>query len=295
MNKKLVNIEAIEKFLGPVQEVQLRNNDNYIADKIAMFMPITGFCDFAVGAVHAHPSYQFVLPFNDQIAFQIGPRLVPTRPKMLLALSPDLPHKEVLADRFPRYIAIFIDKDFFAEQLSQYPGTHDIFFNGDFIPIQPNLMVTVKEFILEADNQMAGSETVLLAASLKICHIIIRSLLGIRQQNEKISHRWEIDRTIEYMHSNLDKKITVEELAVFANMSLSHYMRIFKKETGQSNISYLNQVRLERVKRLLLEGGKSITEIALECGFSSSAYLSYSFYNKYKMSPTDFQKSFAKR
>ena len=294
MKERSKDISTIEKFLGPVQEVQLKQNDSFIAEKIAMFMPVTGFCDFAIGAVHAHPSYLFILPFNEQIAFQIGKRLVPTQPKMLLALSPDIPHKEVPADRFPRYIAIFIDKDFFSEQLSQYHKTHDIFFNGDFIPIQPNLMVTVKEFILEADNQMAGSETVLLAASLKICHIIIRSLLGIKEHNDKISRRLEIDLTIEYMHSNLDKKITVEELAKIANMSLSHYTRTFKKETGQSSISYLNQIRLERVKRLLLEGGKSITEIALECGFSSSAYLSYAFFHKYKLSPTDFQKSFVK-
>lgn len=295
MDENLANLEAVEKFIGPVQEAQLRSTDNFIADKIAMFMPVSGFCDFAVGAVHAHPSYQFVLPFNDQVAFKIGPRLVPTQPKMLLALSPDIPHKEVVADRFPRYIAIFIEKMFFAEQLNQYPETQDVYFSGDFIPIPPNLMATVKEFILEADNQTAGSKTVLLAASLKISHSIIRSLLGFRHSNNKITHRWEIDQTIEYMHSNLGEKITIEELAKIAHMSLSHYIRTFKKETGQSSISYLNRIRLERVKRLLLEGEKSITEIALECGFSSSAYLSSSFYHKFKLSPTDFQKSFAKR
>ncbi len=295
MDEKLANLEAIEKFIGPCEVAQLSKTDNFIADKIAMFIPVSGFCDFAVRAVHAHPSYQFVLPFNDQVAFEIGARFIPTQPKMLLALSPDIPHKEVVADRFPRYVAIFIDKIFFDEQLNQYPRTNNLYFNGDLIPITPNLMATVKEFIIEADNQMAGSETVLLAASLKICHSIIRSLLEIRHRNDKITYRWEIDRTIEYMHSNLDKKITVKELASIANMSLSHYIRTFKKETGQSSISYLNQIRLERVKRLLLEGEKSITEIALECGFSSSAYLSSSFYHKFKLSPTDFQKSFAKR
>lgn len=254
-------------------------------------MPVSGPCEYAVTALHSHPSYLFVLPFNDRVSFKIGSQDIMTEPNKLLALAPNTPHNEVITDRFPRYIAIFIDKLFFEEQLDHYPITEDIYFGG-FIPIPPSFLNIIKEFMLEVDNQIPGSESVIYAINLKICHLIIRSVLKLSHKHDKVTHRLEINRTLEYMYSNFDERITIEDLAVIAHMSPSHYARTFKKEIGQSSISYLNEIRLEHVKRFLLEGDKSITEIALECGFSSPAYLSSSFYNKFKLSPTDYQKLF---
>lgn len=165
----------------------------------------------------------------------------------------------------------------------------NVYFNGDFIPEPPSFLHNIKEFMLEVDNDMLGAQSIIHATNLKICHSLIRSMLHLEHKQDKITHRLEIDKSIEYMHSNLDQKITVESLAKTAHMSPSYYSRTFKKETGQSCISYLNQIRLERVKRLLIEGDKSITEIALDCGFNSSAYLSSSFYRQYKLSPTEYQ------
>jgi len=289
MSQNLTNLEAVEKLLGPIRKEQLNNTDNFISDKVAMFMPVLGFCDYAVTAMHSHPSYHFILAFNDQVLFKIGSRNVIAKPKMLLVISPNVLHKEIIVNKFPRYIAIFIDKQFFEEQMCQYSMKRTLDFDVNLIPLPNNFLATIKEFMIEVDNQIPGWESVSLANNLKICHYLIRSILNLNQKQDKITHRLEIDETIQYMYSNLDKKITVEDLAKIAHMSPSYYTRAFKKATGQSSISYLNQIRLERVKRLLLEGDKAITEIALECGFSSTAYLSSSFHNKFKISPTDYR------
>ena len=49
---------------------------------------------------------------------------------------------------------------------------------------------------------------------------------------------------------------------------------------------------MKRAKKLLLAGDESITEIALECGFGSSAYFSDRFYKQFKLSPSEYQNSF---
>lgn len=291
MSKKIVNLETIEKLLGPCRKEQLNNTDNFISDKVAMFMPVVGFCDYAV-TVHSHPSYHFILTFNDQVLFKIGSENVRVEPQRLLAISPNVLHKEIIANHFPRYIAISIDKQFFEEQIGQYSMNRTLDFDVGFIPIPPNFLTTIKEFLIEVDNQIPGWESVSYANNLKICHYLIRSILNLKQKQDKITRRLEIDQTIEYMHSNLDKKITIADLAKIAHMSPSYYTRAFKKEIGQSSIGYLNQIRLERAKRLLLEGDKAVTEIALECGFSNSAYLSSFFHNKFKMSPTAYRNLF---
>lgn len=289
MNDNLSKLESMEKLMGSVQKVQLRHVDCFISEKLSMFMPVSGLCDYAITSLHTHPSYLFVLTFNDQVSFKIDTREIITEQKKILALSPNIPHNEIFSDRFPRYIALFIDKEFFEEQLCQYPMVSNVYFKGDFIPEPPGFLHTVKEFMLEVENEIPGAQSIILATNIKICHSLIRSMLHLDHKQDKITHRLEIDKSIEYMHSNLDQKITLESLAKTAHMSPSYYSRTFKKETGQSCISYLNQIRLERVKRLLMEGDKSITEIALECGFSSPAYLSSSFYRRYKLSPTEYQ------
>lgn len=289
LNTKSSHQKMIEELIGPVQIEQLRHVDCFVGPNVGMFMPVSGPCSFAITSVHSHPTYFFALPFNDQVSFKIDNQVIITEPKKLIALSPQIQHKEIYSEYFPRYVAIFINKSFFEDQLQEYSLPSEILFNGDLIPEPPGFIHMIKEFMLEADNQIPGASSVLYAISLRISHSIIRSMLNLIHLNDKISFRLEIDQTIQYMHLNLDKKITIENLAKIAHMSPSHYSRLFKNETGQSCISYLNQIRMDQVKRLLREGDKSITEIAHDCGFGSSAYLSASFYKQFKLSPSEYQ------
>lgn len=61
---------------------------------------------------------------------------------MITAISSNIPHYEVFSERFPRYIAIFIDKDFFEEQLSQYSMVKHVYFNGTSIPLPTGFLNT---------------------------------------------------------------------------------------------------------------------------------------------------------
>jgi AraC-like DNA-binding protein len=285
------DLKKIRKLVGTITKEQLRYVDSFTGDHIGIFMPVGGPCFYALTPMHSHPSYMFVLPFNDQTSVNIDGRTITAKHGKLFALSPDIVHHEAPSDYPPRYIAVFIDKGFFEKQLSQYPIKQGTVFHGESYDVAPNLLPLLKRFMIEIDNKMPGSETVLNALSLEICHSIIRSIFVFAPANDRISSRMEIDRVIEFLHSNLDKKITVEEMAKIAYMSPSHFARVFKQEIGKSPVDYLNQIRMERAKKLLLAGDKSTTEIALECGFNSPSYLSACFQRKYRMPPSEYQKN----
>jgi len=287
-------ITKIQRLVGPVEQEQLIHVDCFAGEHVGVFMPVTGPCYYAVSPRHEHPSYMFTIAFNDRTALKIGEEIIHSPPGKILALSPGIPHHEVFFGRYPRYLAIFIEKDFFEEQLPVYPAAQNIIFHGALYDCPPALQSRLKDFMLEIDERMPGFEVVIKALGVEICHLIIRSIFNVNCKKDRIKYRFEIDRTIEYMYSNLWQKISVERLAGIANMSPSHYARIFKRETGQTPIGYLNHIRMDRVKKLLLEGEKSIAVIACECGFNSAAYLSACFYKLYKMSPSDYQKSFEK-
>jgi len=87
-----------------------------------------------------------------------------------------------------------------------------------------------------------------------------------------------INRVIDYIDMNITKKLSLAELAAVDCFSLYHFHRIFSAMVGETLYSFIKRLRLEKAAALLLQNPrKSVTEIALECGFSSSSAFARSF------------------
>lgn len=109
------------------------------------------------------------------------------------------------------------------------------------------------------------------------------------QANTEYSRR--IDRVIDHLRENLDRQVKLEELAQVACFSEFHFHRIFGAVSGETLNNFTNRLRLEKAARLLRYSEQSLTDIALECGFSSSATFSRAFKTGYDTSPGEFRKS----
>ena len=83
----------------------------------------------------------------------------------------------------------------------------------------------------------------------------------------------------------------LEELARVACFSEFHFHRIFSAVSGETLSNFTNRLRLEKAARLLRYSDRSLTDIALDCGFSSSATFSRAFRLGYDTSPRVFRKS----
>ena len=107
------------------------------------------------------------------------------------------------------------------------------------------------------------------------------------------SHEYtrRIDRVIDYLRDHLDKPLKLEDLAKVACFSEYHFHRVFGAMTGETLNDFTNRLRLEKAARLLRYSEQSLTEIALDCGFSSSATFSRAFRSGYDTSPSQFRKS----
>src|SRR5579864_4499049 len=100
-----------------------------------------------------------------------------------------------------------------------------------------------------------------------------------------------IDRVIDYLRGNLDRPVKLAELANVACFSEFHFHRIFTAVSGETLNHFTNRLRLEKAARLLRYSGHNLADIALECGFSSSATFSRAFRSGYDTSPSQFRKS----
>jgi AraC family transcriptional regulator len=84
---------------------------------------------------------------------------------------------------------------------------------------------------------------------------------------------WRLRRVIEYIEAHLDEDLTLKELATIAGYSLSHFKPLFKQAAGMPVHRFVLERRIERARTRLLEGGKSITEVALETGFAHPSHM----------------------
>ncbi len=104
------------------------------------------------------------------------------------------------------------------------------------------------------------------------------------------SHQLEIERVIEYIKNNIDKKIRLEQLAKITNLSPNHFHKIFTESLGITVNKFITELRLKKAKKLLLTSTLNITEIAAKCGYSNISYFSIVFKKHFNISPLDFRK-----
>lgn len=99
-----------------------------------------------------------------------------------------------------------------------------------------------------------------------------------------------VRKAMVYLHEHYMDPISLEDAARHVSVSKEYLARCFRQEMGVTVVTYLNRYRVSRAKVLLEKGTHNLTEIALETGFSSSAYFSRVFRQEVGMSPTSYQR-----
>ena len=111
---------------------------------------------------------------------------------------------------------------------------------------------------------------------------------------EEISGISRLDRKflsslVQMVEENLgDENLSVDEMGTKLGISRVHLYRKIKKLTGLSVSEFVTSVKLKKSTELLLNSGKSISEIAYEVGFTSPSYFSRCFREYFKMAPSEY-------
>ena len=99
-----------------------------------------------------------------------------------------------------------------------------------------------------------------------------------------------VRQAMAYLHEHYADPISREDLARHVGLSDDYLTSCFHKELGLTPIAYLNRYRIQQAKQLLTHTHKSITEIALDVGFSGSSYFSRIFRRETGMSPEAYRR-----
>ena len=285
------NLDTIKKLVGKeVTAEDLRYVDCYVSKHMGLFIPSIGQCQFAITPKHIHPSYMFIICFekNPALIQEVIP--VPENHYLCAALSPDIPHEESTLE-FVHYYCVMIEKEYFESQFQLYNQELPHLKMKQFL-LCHDILKTLNGFAFEYTKEMPNAEITLEAQATIITHWLIRSLLGANYDMRAISTDYSIARAEHYIEQHFAETITVTRLAQLGQCSVSHFRQKFKKELGITPKEYLIQVRIEKAKKMLRRNEKSITEIALACGFNSSAHFTSCFTTLTGITPTAYKSTY---
>jgi YesN/AraC family two-component response regulator len=99
-----------------------------------------------------------------------------------------------------------------------------------------------------------------------------------------------VQKTIKFMELNIDKKLSLRDIADEVGYSQTYLSTIFKKETNYSPISYFSHLKITKACEFLDQTKQKIKEIAFMLGYSDPYYFSKDFQKKMGISPRNYRK-----
>ncbi|MFD0619139.1 AraC family transcriptional regulator [Paenibacillus sp. GCM10027629] len=93
-----------------------------------------------------------------------------------------------------------------------------------------------------------------------------------------------------FIHRHYENKITLDEIASAGSVCRSQCCELFSSYIGQTPNSYLTRYRIQKSCEMLQDTDRTISEIAISCGFQSASYFSYVFRNEMGMVPKSYRK-----
>jgi AraC-like DNA-binding protein len=88
---------------------------------------------------------------------------------------------------------------------------------------------------------------------------------------------WQEHRAKEIIEANLDGQVPLTQLARECGLSTSHFSRAFRQTTGIAPHQWLLHRRVENAKRLLHDKRRSLSDVALDCGFADQSHFTRVF------------------
>lgn len=94
---------------------------------------------------------------------------------------------------------------------------------------------------------------------------------------------------IKYMKENLERRISLAQIAQFTGYTPNHFSTIFKRSVGHAPISYFNLIKMQAACQMLDSTDMSINQIAAKLGFDDTYYFSRLFTKIMGMPPTAYR------
>ena len=224
-----------------------------------------------------HKDIEFHYVFDGKETYTLGEREYLLDQGSLICVNSYVPHNYYTLNT-SKSVSIIVSTNFLIRNGLDVGKSHF----DEFI-IDPDSYRLFSEIVDEMEENDTAHNITMCALILKFVAYVVRMHSRIRSECDSSNVREILGATydcvwcaIDYISENFTNNISIDELSSLCNVSKYHFIRIFKQVTGYTPNSYINRVRTNYAKQLLLNGA-GVTAAATASGFSDVHYFSNCF------------------
>jgi AraC-like DNA-binding protein len=260
-------------------------------------------------AWHFHPEYQLTLVIRSDGHRLVGDQISPLGSGDLVFVGSNLPHvwqqdesrrndaAHAVHAIIVRFLETFAGKDFL--EIPEMERVRRLFRRS-----ARGLQVTGKTYEVVSEKMqglpdLTGLERI--GGLLSILETLARSKElkpiaspGFVPTLDR-SDQDRMQRVCNYINAHLAESIDRTRVAREAHLSEGAFSRFFKLRTGKTLPRFVNELRVGRACRLLVEDEAKITDVALDCGFSNLTNFNRRFLEITGLSPGNYRRQFCQR
>ncbi|WP_051671413.1 helix-turn-helix transcriptional regulator [Oribacterium sp. P6A1] len=255
--------------------------------------------DYKMMDPHVHNHYELFYLSKGSCTFLMRSLSYNLVPGSVIIIPPNTPHIIHYTSRqqsvrtsilFREPDVSFSNLNFISDMLKD--GKHKL-----ILQIPPMYQVHVEQLIrnMEAEQRFNDSKISPVMLSLCLIQLIViinRFSTGIDTtlMDELHTTNRQVNLAATYINRNYNQRISLSDIADASGFSPNYLSRKFKEDTGIGVHEYLTYVRLNKAAIELAHTDHTVTEVALNNGFSDSNYFKDAFHKAYGMSPRDYRK-----
>lgn len=221
---------------------------------------------------HTHDSIEINIVFKGIMEVTCGNSVLTAKSGDLVLIKPGLFHKNRVLSVEPCELMAM---HFFSDDIKFEKGQYQYQMDNSCIQIAKEF---VKEMREKCNMDYWGTSGEITFVAKKLFEVLMLKIKENKNQPDFSEDRESMiyHKSVNFMNRNLNKNVTVSEVASAAGVCETILKRVFSKYTGQSVIAYFTHLRVNKARELL-RNGLSCAKVSEQMGFSSQAYFSRCF------------------
>jgi len=242
---------------------------------------------------HWHKELEMAYYYNGEATHYINGEKVEGKKGRLIVTNSEFIHNIIPSEKPEKHVFIIIIHPEFLK--ANFPEYDQYYFTNNKEQASPHIKNVINKLLEYHCKENKTKNDHLLAKSLilKLLYYVANEGLVRRDEVDDINVLKDIERIkgiIQFIENHYTEHITQSYVAKKFYFNKAYFSRYFKKCTGITFTEYLTKYRLLKAKKELLNSDKSVTEIALENGFSDDRRFIIAFKKMYGTTPLQYKK-----
>jgi AraC-type DNA-binding domain-containing proteins len=265
----------------------------FINEKMAIFLPRSAI-DLPRGT-HIHSSYEFSFCSSGLDYALLERKGIGLEQGGVYPFNPEQAHGMSREVSGITMMGLHINKDFINEVSRQIYGKENVCFKNENCTVSRELRSLIQMLINEyraRENGYRLAVDCMCTQTVVNLFRTVKSNMPVILQERNYNERDNINKVVNYLKENYNGEISLEQLSSMSNLSLYHFIRVFKSHTGKTPYQYLLDIKIEKAAELLKSKKyrMTVSDVAYSCGFNNLSHFITVFKRKKGISPLKYVK-----